>query len=166
VKNETDRAKNYCFRLFKIRPRSEAELRQKLKQKKYPPELVDACLDYFKKIGLINDFEFARFWISSRINRPLGLRRLFYELKFKGIPEELSKEAARPFKEAQDEPQIVRELARKKMKQLKEKDRYKARSKVYAFLMRKGFSPEAVIEALEEQRSLRGAEGDEAIPKK
>lgn len=142
------RAKNYCFRLFKIRPRSEFELRRKLRERKFPQELIEFTIDYFKKLGLVNDFAFARFWISSRIRRPLGMKRLFYELKIKGISKEIFEEVAGEFREFSNEFEVVRELAQSKLKRIKVKDKYKTKAKIYAFLLRRGFSTDTIREVV------------------
>lgn len=127
-------------------------MRRKLKEKKFSQELIEALIIYLKKIGLIDDFEFARYWISSRIRRPLGMKRLFYELKVRGVSEDIFTEAAKEFKDFSEEQGIVKDLAQKRLRRIneKEKDKYKARSKVYAFLARRGFSSDSIRDALSE----------------
>ena len=86
-------AKSYVFRLLKIRFRSEKEVRDKLGQKGFSEPTVDEAVGYFRSIGLIDDRQFARRWIASRLNKPFGVHRIRFELKEKGIAPEIIKQA-------------------------------------------------------------------------
>ena len=59
-KNDLTYGRNYVFRLLSARPRGENELRQKLAFKGFDPEITDELINYFKKLNLINDREFAQ----------------------------------------------------------------------------------------------------------
>ena len=102
------------------------------------------------KIKLINDREFSQSWIASRINN-FGKRRIVFELRQKGISKELIEESLEEFKERFSDTDNLRELARKKYdKFLQEnQDSFKAKKRLFAFFMRKGYSPEIIIEILE-----------------
>jgi regulatory protein len=143
-------AKEFCFRLLKLRQRSEHELRQRLIRKKFTAETIEEVIAYLKKIKLINDREFSQSWIASRINN-FGKRRIVFELRQKGISKELIEESLEEFKERFSDTDNLRELARKKYdKFLQEnQDSFKAKKRLFAFFMRKGYSPEIIIEILE-----------------
>ena len=80
-----NRALAYAFRLLKYRLRSEYELRQRLKKRGFPESVISETLLFLKDKGLVDDSEFARIWVESRIKRPLGIYRLKQELRTKGI---------------------------------------------------------------------------------
>ena len=143
-------AKEFCFRLLKLRQRSEHELRQRLIRKKFTAETIEEVIAYLNKIKLINDREFSQSWIASRINN-FGKRRIVFELRQKGISKELIEESLEEFKERFSDTDNLRELARKKYdKFLQEnQDSFKAKKRLFAFFMRKGYSPEIIIEILE-----------------
>ena len=86
------RAIGYALRLLKFRPRSEYELRRRLKQKGFPEEGIRQTLDFLQECQLLDDREFARMWAESRAKRPLGLRRIKQELKAKGISRDLTEQ--------------------------------------------------------------------------
>jgi len=65
--------------------RSEQEIYNKLKQKRFSHDHIKRTVQYFKEIGLINDRQFAQKWILSRLAKPFGKDRIRFELKEKGI---------------------------------------------------------------------------------
>ena len=80
------KALNNAYMLLRIRPRSEREVRDRLRLKSYGPDLVDEIVEGLKKTGEIDDFKFASFWIESRMHlNPAGDVVLKHELKIKGV---------------------------------------------------------------------------------
>lgn len=145
---DLSRGRSYVLRLLKIRLRSEKEIRDKLKAKKYAAVVIEDLLAYFKGLGYINDFEFARAWVNSRLSRPLGYKMIGAELKDKGIPEEIIDALIREKKSTVSESGIVRELAARRWNRLREarEPADKIKPKLYAYLLRRGFSYEVVAE--------------------
>ncbi|MBI5415378.1 MAG: regulatory protein RecX [Candidatus Omnitrophica bacterium] len=150
VKDTVTEAKNYIYRLLKIRFRSEKEVRDKLRQKGFSEPTADEAVDYFKGIGLVNDRQFTQKWISWRLAKPFGLKRIKLELKEKGITPELIEEQ---FAEAQSdysEEAIVARLAQRQAVKHRGVPREKAKQRVYGYLMRRGFNPAAVFKAVKD----------------
>ena len=138
-KNALDKARKIINHLLKIRLRSENEVRQRLKQKNVSPEIIETTMDEFKKIDLINDRYFARMWINDRLAKPLGAVRIAYELKTKGVSEEIYKEELEEILSVFDEESIALKLAEKRAQLYKKIDRLKRRHRLYGFLSRRGF---------------------------
>ena len=46
--NELTRSKETVFRLFKYRPRSEKEIREKLEMKAFSQSIIEKTIEYFK----------------------------------------------------------------------------------------------------------------------
>ncbi len=141
------KARDYAFLLLKFRLRSENELSLRLKKKKFPEETIREVTAFLKEKKFIDDNLFARAWVNSRLKRPLGLRRIRQELRQKGIDKavietEVSKIGG------YCEAETVLELAKERLDRLKAVEPIKAKSRVYAFLLRRGFSPEIVIDTL------------------
>ena len=141
-------AKNYCLRLIKFRARSEKEIREKLRRKDYDAEIIDAVISSLKRVKLLDDVLFAKLWVESRIKRSLGLNRLAYELKQKGIDKSTIDEALQRAGENYDEKDVVLEIVRHKLEKMKNILPEKAKSRLYGFLLRRGFPKNIVIEAL------------------
>ena len=143
--------RNYVWRLLKFRQRSESEIRDKLKARKYDAQIIAGLVTYFKDSGDINDREFARAWIDERCLRPMGLKQIRLELKQKGVDEEIIKELLSEKKRTLNEAEIVQELVSKRFDKLKEKKGHLQRTKarIYGYLVRRGFSGGVVYEAVE-----------------
>lgn len=147
-KEPLQKAKNYSFLLLKFRLRSEKEIYTRLKKKKFNEETIKETITFLKDKGFIDDNIFAREWIASRIKRPLGLRRIKEELKLKGIDKENIDNCINEIKTDYSETEIVKKIAQEKLNKLKDIDTCKAKRRVYAYLLRRGFSPEVIIDTL------------------
>lgn len=142
------KAKDYAFLLLKFRLRSENELRQRLKKKKFDADIIELTLFFLKDKGFIDDNYFAKTWIESRIKKPLGIRRLKAELSIKGINKAIIDTQIDEIKKSYSEEDIVGGIAKDRLNKLKGIDPQKAKKRVYAYLLRRGFSPEVVIDVL------------------
>ncbi|MFA5096766.1 MAG: regulatory protein RecX, partial [Candidatus Omnitrophota bacterium] len=74
-----EKAREYAFLLLKFRLRSENELVQRLRRKKIPAETIKEVISFLEEKKFIDDNVFARAWLSSRLKRPFGLRRIRQE---------------------------------------------------------------------------------------
>jgi regulatory protein len=73
-----------------FRPRSEQEMRRYLKNKGLGEEQNEQILVRLKRARLVDDQDFARFWVESRqVHRPRGRRALRAELLRKGVPRDV-----------------------------------------------------------------------------
>lgn len=145
------KARNYSFLLLKFRSRSEQEFIARLKEK-FDETTIKKTLAFLKEKGFINDRSFAKTWIEERIKRPLGLRRLEEELKLKGIASRIITEQISEVKEHYSEKEIILNIAREKLKDLEGVELEKAKKRLMACLLSRGFSPETIIEAIEQAR--------------
>lgn len=143
------KARAYAFLLLKFRLRSEKELYLRLRKKKFEPRVIEQTISFLKEKGFINDRDFAKVWAESRIKNPFGLRRIRDELKLKGIDKAIIDAQISQIKEDYREEDIVLKIAEEKYKKLKTSlGPQKAKLRIYGYLMRRGFSPETIIEAL------------------
>jgi len=142
------KAKNYAFLLLKFRPRSEKEIYQRLKRKKFDTRIIEETLSFLKDKGFIDDNYFAKAWIESRIKKPLGIRRLRQELSIKGIDKEIIDNQINEIRKNYSEEQIVQKLFKDRLKKIKGIDPQKAKKRVYAYLLRRGFSPDIILDTL------------------
>lgn len=141
--SNAEKAREYAFLLLKFRLRSENELASRLRQKKFPEEIIRDTICFLKDKQFIDDRIFAKGWVASRLKRPFGLRRIRQELVQKGLGKEIIEETfAAQAKEGYDEGSIARQLAEQRFSKLKSIEPLKAKARVYAYLMRRGFSPD------------------------
>jgi len=142
-----DKARDYAFFLLKFRLRSENELIQRLKLKKIPEKTIKELVAFLKEKKFIDDNIFAKAWINSRLRKPLGLRRVKQELRQKGVDKEIIESQSSGVTDY-SETDTVLDLAKRRLNILKGTDQVIAKRRVYAFLLRRGFSPEIVIDTL------------------
>jgi regulatory protein len=141
-------AKEYAFLLLKFRLRSEAELLARLKQKGFSQELSLDTVNFLKEKEFIDDRVFARSWVASRLKRPYGLRKIKQELMQKGLAKEIIENSLSSAKENYNESQIVAQLVQQRFSRIKNVEPLKAKSRVYAYLIRRGFASDIVNEII------------------
>jgi regulatory protein len=142
--NNAQLARAYAFLLLKFRLRSENELKARLKQKGFSEELSQDTVNFLKDKEFIDDCVFARGWVASRLRRPFGLRKIRQELVQKGLAKEIIDHSLAKVKEHYNESQIVSQLAQQIFSKLKGIEPFKAKARVYGYLIRRGFSPDIV----------------------
>ncbi len=139
----------YAFLLLKFRLRSEKELADRLLRKKFSASLVKQTVSFLKEKRFIDDRVFAKAWVSSRLGKPMGVRRLIQELRLKGIEKKLIDEAiAEQSRQGYDEAATVREIVESRAPRLKGLEPKVIKNRLYAYLVRRGYSPEVIIDEL------------------
>jgi len=144
--NNAETARAYAFLLLKFRLRSENELKARLKQKGFSEELSQDTVNFLKDKAFIDDRVFAKGWVAARLKRPFGIRRIKQELLGKGLDKQIIENSLSQVKEYYNESQIVSQLALQRFSKLKGIEPLKAKARVYAYLMRRGFSPDIVTD--------------------
>jgi regulatory protein len=127
-----------------IRPRSEKELRDYLNKKKVDKDEIDGFVDYFIKRNYQNNTFFTKWWVEQRAQKCHSLSHMRFELKTKGIADELINEVLET--SAIDEKQVLKDLIIKKRKLSK----YQDDKKLTEYLLRHGFRYSLVKELLAE----------------
>lgn len=143
-----EKAREYAFLLLKFRLRSAKELEQRLRQKGFSEKLSSETVKFLKDKEFIDDRVFARGWVSSRLKRPFGLRRIKQELLQKGIDKEVIDNAFSWAKEDYQEAAIVKQLVEQRFAKSKGIEALRAKQRIYAYLIRRGFSPDLVSDAV------------------
>ncbi len=136
--------------LLKFRSRSEKEIYVRLKKKRFDEKTIQETLSYLKDNNFINDISFANAWIESRLKKPIGLNRIRKELKIKGIDEKIIEQKIDELKDRYFEQDIVKKIAKEKFNRLKNIEPDKAKRRIFSYLMRRGFSADAVLDTLNE----------------
>jgi len=149
-----ERARRAALRLLKFRPRSESELKGRLLEKGFGEETLQPVVEELKRKGLLDDARFARYFVESqRLSRPVGKRLLVNRLRAKGIEPHLASEAVDAGTQGQDELELARQLASKRMGVLEGISREAAQRRLFGYLSRRGFSSDVVWRVVRE--SLR-----------
>lgn len=148
--NTLQKAKKYCFLLLKFRPRSEQEIYNRLKQKEFDEEIIQAASASLKAGGFINDNYFAQLWIAARLKKPYGLRRIKQELKLKGVSDSVIESNISKIKSSYSEEDAVIQTVKAQLSKFAGGEPDKLKKRLYGYLLRRGFSPETVIEVISE----------------
>ena len=102
-----------------------------------------------REVYLINDQQFARDWINMRLRKPLGLRRIFFELKQKGISTDVMTRELSFARGNINEEEIISGLAAQRALKYQGVDERTKKRRVFEYLIRRGFTPEAVTKIVE-----------------
>lgn len=166
-----------ALRYLEARQRSVHEVRRRLTDAGYRPDLVDAAITRLGDLGILDDATFARAWVESRDrSKPRGARALRQELALRGVERSVvdavladrdeaaaagagpdpGDESDRP-RDA-DEDAASRLLARHARALQRVADPRQRRQRAYALLARNGFDPETAARI--SATILRDAEPD------
>jgi regulatory protein len=134
-----------AYRLLAVRARSEKELRDALARAQFAEVIIAAAVADCKQQRFIDDANFARQFIQSRLrNRPMGRQRLAIELRQKGVDAELIATALDEFFAEHNQLGLADQLAEKQHKRLTNLSPPKARQRLADFLRRRGFDWETI----------------------
>jgi regulatory protein len=142
--DEVERAYERALNFLSYRPRSGAEVRRNLGKKKVELEVVETVVERLERSGLLDDREFARYWVENRLQfNPRGARALRQELWEKGVPDPITSQVLEGF----DEEAAARKVAEAGARRLAHLGRSDFRRRLKAYMARRGFSY-AVIKPL------------------
>src|SRR5829696_1216991 len=138
ARDTVSKAIESALRLLTVRPRTEKELRDRLRQKAYEPTAIDAAIERIDSWGYLDDAAFARLWVTNRIeHRPRVKRMLVQELRQKGVDRETISET---IDEAEiDEVAAAVSVAENSARKMSNLDPIVARRRLMGQLARRGF---------------------------
>jgi regulatory protein len=144
---QASKALQSAVRLIEARPRSVAEVRQRLQQKGFVPAAIDFALERLTELGMLDDAAFSRLWVENRRTfRPRGTMALRAELRQKGVS---SATIAAILAEADDGADAERDrafhLARNALHRYADApDRATFTRRLGGFLQRRGFTLDVI----------------------
>lgn len=152
--DSAERAYNAALNFLSFRPRSTRELEDYFRRKRVDPDLVGPVIERLRRNNLVNDTEFAHFWVENRQNfRPRGARALRVELRQKGLAGQTIEQA---LENLGDEGEIALSAGRKKMGSYRGQDDQSFVTKMIGFLQRRGFSYAVASRAARDVLEERG----------
>jgi regulatory protein len=163
-----------AVRFLGTRPRTRWELERRLRRAGAEADVTGGVLDRLAAMGYVDDTAFARWWAEQRDRHaPRGRRMVEAELRQHGVPRDVVEELrggelAEPALDGESLPGTEAERARVAL------DRHlrgrpmpsdpKARQRVGAFLIRRGFDPETVRGAIRSAAAESTPGGSTADP--
>ncbi len=140
------RCLNAAVRYLGYRPRSESELRERLRQRSFDSDTQETVIARLKEQGLVDDMAFAQFWKDNRESfspRSRWLTKL--ELRRKGVDNSIIDQVT----DAIDDGDSAYRAVLSKIHSLPRSDYQDFRRRLGDYLKRRGFSYEVTNHTVE-----------------
>lgn len=135
--DDIEKARETALRYIEYRPRSMAEVRKNLRDKKYHDAVIDQVINRLSDVGLLDDTKFAAYWVEQRETfKPRSQMALRQELLQKGVDRAIIDSAV----DSVDETAAATQLAQKQANRYAHLDEDAFRKKMMGYLQRRGFS--------------------------
>jgi len=141
----------FALRLLAAKPRSRAELRERLGEK-CDDDAVAEVISRLEELGYVDDKKFAASFAAARIaTRPLGRVRLRRDLQRRKVSGEVAESAMNEaYLETNEETLIDKALA-KRLRTHGEPRTRQDTQKLFAYLLRQGFDYDLVMRKVREK---------------
>jgi regulatory protein len=141
------RAFQRAVKLLAAKPRSIAELRERLLERCSSKAVVETVIARLREYGYLDDERYALGYASAKLRQqPIGRRRLKQDLRMKKVDNALADEALEQvFAETPEEELIDRAVEKRIRLRGRPKTRAEAKS-LFDYLLRQGFPFELVSE--------------------
>ena len=139
------RARLQCMTLLQQMDRTEQQLRQRMRQKEYPENVIDDALTYVKSYRYVDDLRYAQNYIRSRAESK-SRQQITMDLLIRGVKKDQIDRAWQLADPIDEIAQILRWSEKKSFHP--DTADVKETHKFYQFLLRKGFSFSNIKKAL------------------
>jgi len=155
------RCLNAALLYLSYRPRSEAELRQRLHRRGFDGDNVEAALTKLREQGLVDDLAFAQFWKDNReAFRPRSRWLTKLELRQKGVADNIIDQVVANV----DEEDSAYRAAVSRARSLPRSDYQNFRRRLGQYLKRRGFSYQVITQTVERVWQEKGVGLDSILP--
>lgn len=157
------RAKQSALDYLAYKPRTEQEVRRKLKKREVPRPIVEDVIARLYELEYLDDESYAHDYAHNRFSSkkygPLRIRR---ELVERGIDRHVAEAAVDELFAEENAQAAAREHAKKRWPRLdKDEDLRRRKQKMYRYLRRRGFSTDTIYPILDDlEREGVSAMGD------
>lgn len=155
AEEELVRAKQRAFDYLAYKPRTEAEVRRKLRRQDHPEATIDQVIERMYELGYLDDEAYARDYVHNRFsNKGYGPVRIQMELKDRGVDRHIAEAAVQDLFETADPLDAAREKAEKRWPRLaREDDPRKRKDKLYRYLKRRGYTYDTIRQVIDEMEA-------------
>lgn len=142
---EQNKSNNTALNYISFKPRSEKEVRTKLKDKEFDEDIIDNTIEFLYKYNYINDYDYGKALINDKKNfKKAGKNLLKQELYKKGIDKDTIEELIEESYDYDEEYEMAYAVAIKKYNLIKNEDKNSIYRKLYSLLGRKGYAFEII----------------------
>ena len=145
--DNSHRCLNGAVHYLSYRPRSESELRRRLRQRGFDGDSLEAVITRLKEQGLVDDMAFAQFWKDNRESfspRSRWLTKL--ELRQKGVANDIIDQVV----DTIDDDNSAYQAALSKARSLSHSDYQSFHRRLGEYLRRRGFSYRVIKHTIEQ----------------
>ncbi|MBL8188986.1 MAG: RecX family transcriptional regulator [Acidobacteria bacterium] len=141
-----------ALKLLSFKPRSIAELRERLLEKEWADAaVVEQVITRLIELRYLDDEQFAASYASSRLTvRPLGRTRLRRDLQRKKLPNEVTEQTLDQIYEGDAETELIDRAIAKRLRLKGAPSTPEATKKLFDYLLRRGFSYDLVRRKIRE----------------
>jgi regulatory protein len=144
-----DSASLTALKLLARRELSVAQLRARLAEREYPADEISAAIDHLLETGALDDTRVARAYARTAAKvKGRGRLRVLRELHAMGIDRQIAAEAVGEVFGDLDERSLVAKAIQKKLRGRTKVNDTSERARLYQYLVRQGFSPALIADAL------------------
>lgn len=138
--DEIGYGKKTAYRFLNYKPRSESEIRKKLKEKKLSPSSIEKVIASLKDLNFLNDEQYAGMYLEEKLrNKPQGKRMISMKLAEKGISKNIIEKTIGEKYSEETETKKALILLNKYKKKVKAKTQAEKKQKCFRYLLSKGF---------------------------
>jgi regulatory protein len=160
--DEKRRAMDYALKLFGVRSRSTTELRQYLSRNEFSNTAAAHVVSRMAELGYLSDERFAADWAAALAAKGSGPELIRAELERKGIDSAtIAETIARLRQDPAAEAERLKDIARRKLRTMKDTEPKTAARRLTGYLARKGYSIEAIRGALRDLIKERDEDGND-----
>jgi regulatory protein len=152
--DELNFGKKIAFSFLNYKPRTEKEIRKKLKEKKISETSIEKVIVILKNLKYLDDSKYARMYLEEKLaHNPKGKRVIAMKLAEKGINKEVIKSVIDTEYNEDTETKKAKELLTKYIKKVRAKSEMDKKQKCYRYLLSRGFDYEIVKEVCKVENS-------------
>ncbi len=145
-----------AMRILNYRFNSEAELRRKLRAKKFEKDVIDTTIARLHKERWLDDARFAGAFVRTRTAKRVGRKRILRELHAAGVSDSAAEEAVAENVDPERERESLKALGERRARILVRRhgedylSTEEGRNKLAVYLLNQGYDAALVYEALKE----------------
>lgn len=143
------RAKKKALAILDKTMSSKEQIRTKLRRNDFCDEVIDKVISLLEEYNLLNDYEYAKAYISSYQNKK-SIRELKFELQKRGIDRDIIEELVSNIDSSEMEIANIEKIVRK-YRDSEGNIPIEKRQKIMASLYRKGYDKNNIIRVLDKE---------------
>jgi len=153
------RAKQRALDYLAHKPRTEEEVRRKLRRQDVPDLVVEDVVERLYELSYLDDEAYAQDYVRNRFaSKKYGPVRIRRELVERGVDRHTAETAVDDLFAEKDVQAAAREHAEKRWGRLADEEPRRRKQKLYRYLRRRGFTSGTItplLDALEREKSVQ-----------